>query len=65
MDGQIIPLGLVRKEAEKAAQKQDCPHAASPWPVGTAAGQLFVQEFHAARALAQASQRLRQEGQVV
>ncbi|MFV0673639.1 hypothetical protein [Variovorax sp. tm] len=64
MDGQIIPLGLVRKEAAEAAQKQSCPHAASPWPVGTAAGQLFVQEFHAARALAQASERLRQEGQV-
>lgn len=62
MDGQIIPLGLVREKAEKAAQRQDCPYVSSPWPIGTAAGQLFVQEFHAARALARASERQREQG---
>lgn len=64
MDGQIIPLGLVREKAEEAAQRQDCPYVSPPWPIGTAAGQLFVQELHAAKALAQASERLRQEGRV-
>jgi len=49
----------VREKAKEAAQGQDCPHVASPWPIGTAAGQLFVQEFHAARALARASERQR------
>lgn len=62
MDGEIIPLGLVRDQAAKAAERQDCPHAASPWPIGTAAGQMFVQEFHAARAMHRASERLRQSG---
>lgn len=57
MDGQIIPLGLVREKAAKAAERSDCPNAYSPWPVGTAAGQMYVREFHAARAMRNARER--------
>lgn len=61
MDTDIISRGVILKRAEEAAQQHDCPNRASPWPLGTQAGQLFVQEFHAARAKRQAAERQQQE----
>lgn len=64
MDGEIIPRGVVVDRARRAVEAGQTPEALSPWPVGTAAGQMFVAEFHAARALRKASerQRLAEEG---
>lgn len=59
MDGEIIPRGIVLDRAKRAVESGSALEAASPWPVGTAAGQMFVAEFHAERALRQASERQR------
>jgi len=61
MDTDIISRGVILKRAEEAAQKHDSPYIDPYWPIGTHAGQIFVQEFHAARAKRQAAERLQQE----
>ena len=49
MDGQIIPLGLVREQAREQAQRAVASGASvnqsCPWPVGTAAAQVFLAEY--------------------
>lgn len=49
MDEQIIPLGLVREQGRERAQRAVASGASvdesCPWPLGTAAAQVFLSEY--------------------
>ena len=59
MDGDIIPRSIVLERAKRAAESgQPLVPQSFPWPVGTAAGQLFHAEVLAQQALRAASRRV-------